>query len=103
MPLANISARPDERTKSSFDFSHYQDHLEIIQASNKKFGTNLTPYAIHPTVDQGDGWQQMHQQMHNDMHAQLGTSGADLTGEMDHQWYNRNYQEHLAVRSALGI
>ena len=103
MPLANIATAPDDTTQKTFDFSHYQDHVEIVRAINSQFNRNLPTYPIHPALEQGDGWKQLHQQFHNDMHAVLGTVGSDLSGGIDLTWYYKNYQEHLAARTKLGI
>ena len=48
MPLANIAVQPRPKQQQVFDYSHYIDHLEIVQAINKKHGTHLPAYPIHP-------------------------------------------------------
>lgn len=105
MPLANIARPPEtEADTRQFDFSHYQDHLEIIQATNRTMAQQLPVLPIHPVDDKDDGWKRMHQAMHDGMNRALAlSSGQDLTGEMDAGWYNSNYNEHLAARTKLGI
>jgi hypothetical protein len=103
MPLANISMKAEGMSDQSFNFSHYQDHVEIVQAINNKFGTQLPFYAIHPAADFDSGWRRLHQAFHNDMNAVLNVGSKDFTGEINDDWYKRNYLEHQAARSMLGI
>lgn len=102
--LASIAIAPTDQTQSHFDFAHYNDHLEILQAINSQQATNLPPRAIYPTPDvTSDAWKRMHQSMHDDMNKALGLNSQNLLGQVDGLWHNQNYQEHQAARAALGI
>jgi len=103
MTLANIAAAPTEQTQSAFDYSHFQDHVEIAQAINKQQATNLAVRPIFPAPGQGQTWKQMHQAMHTEMNAALGNNGQNLQGEIDNVWHDQNYREHQAARAKLGI
>lgn len=103
MTLANISAPPAKSTQQTFDYSHYQDHVAIVQHINTTMGKKLQVYPIHPAPQKNDTWQRQHQNFHDDMNAALGTRGTDLTGQMNAQWYNRNYLEHSSAHQKLGI
>ncbi len=103
MPLANIAMKPTDATQQSFDFSHYQDHLEIVQAINAQHGTHLPTYIINPVPTQDDAWKRLHQSFHDDMAKVLNVSNSDLTGDMDGNWYEQNYRAHTAARAILGI
>jgi hypothetical protein len=102
MPLANISTAPRPSQQAAFDYSHYQDHVQIVQAINKQKGLTLPIYPLYPSSPT-DSWQRLHQQFHMDMNKALKTSGNDLTGEIDNQWYIQNFREHSAARQVLGI
>ena len=101
--LASIAAAPTEQTQNHFDFAHYNDHLEILQAINTQQGAQLAPRPIYPMPSASTSWKQLHQAMHNEMNMALGTPGQNLLGAMDDTWHNQNYQEHQAARAALGI
>ena len=103
MSLANISSPPSESNERSFNYSHFQDHVEIVQAINTKLGAQLPLYAISPYLDFDQGWKRLHQAFHNDMNAVLNTGSKDFTGEMNDDWYRRNFLEHQAARATLGI
>lgn len=104
MPLANIAAVPNKRMQPAFDFSHYQDHLQIVQAINAQHAKHLPVYAIHPApTEKDDTWLRLHQAFHNDMNSVLKTNGTDLTGMVDARWYDQNFREHTAARQQLGI
>lgn len=97
MPLANIAFTPTEGAEKAFDYSHYQDHVEIAQK------LKLPIYPIHPAPSKDDAWKRQHQAFHDDMNAAIKSNGSDLTGEIDNSWYNQNYREHSNVRVKLGI
>lgn len=103
MPLASISAPPTEQTQNHFDFAHYNDHLEILQAINAQQGKTLAPRPLYPAAGQSTSWKQLHQAMHNEMNMALGTNGQNLLGAIDNTWHNQNYNEHQAARARLGI
>jgi len=103
MPLANISSEPDKAHQSAYDFAHWQDHLEIIRAAKAVRSITLNTAAIFPVIKKDSSWKRRHQSLHDNMNSALGTSGADLTGNMDKSWYDQNYREHSAARSVLGI
>lgn len=104
MPLANIQNPPEtDSSRQAFDFSHWRDHLDIVQAINAAHGTNLPAYPIYPVPEDEAAWGRLHQQFHTDMASVLGGTSQDLTGERDATWYYSNYQEHLAARTKLGI
>jgi hypothetical protein len=103
MPLASISAPPTDQTQNHFDFAHYNDHLEILQAINKQHGKTLAPRPIYPAGDQGYSWKRLHQAMHTEMNAALGTNGQNLLGAIDNTWHNQNYSEHQAAHAVLRI
>ena len=104
MPLANIQVMPEtDQSRQEFDFSHYQDHVQIVQKINAVHGTALTVYPIWPRPQDDGAWKRMHQAFHDEMSSVLGTQGSDLTGEPDQDWHWNNYQEHSAARTKLGI
>ena len=103
MPLANIQNEPDEMTQRAFDFSHQQDHADIIDAIFARTGVNLPIRAIFPNIGLNASWKQLHQDMHAAMNLLLGIPGQNLQGEIDASWYNQNYQEHLNAHQVLGI
>ena len=103
MTLASISHPPTEQTQNHFDFAHYNDHLEIVQAINAQMGKTLAPRPLYPAAGQSTSWKQLHQAMHHEMNAALGTNGQNLLGEIDNTWHNQNYNEHQAARAMLGI
>jgi len=103
MPLANIAAKPSEAQAKAFNFSHYQDHLEIVQAINTQTGLRLNVYPIDPGAG-GEQWKQMHQRFHDDMNAALFLPQShDFTGALDATWYDNNWREHSAARAKLRI
>jgi len=90
-------------------FNHYNDHLEIVQAIQKR-GVPLTVYIINPwDSDDKDSILERHQQFHNDMDQVLGIAGNDLsTLDFKKQnevqaWIQLNYQEHLSAHTILDI
>ena len=93
-----------------FWFNHFQDHLEIVQAIQKKAGIPLTVYIITPWNDQdAESILESHQQYHNDMDQVLGIAGNDLSS-VDFKkanelksWVYLNYQEHMSAHSILDI
>lgn len=103
--LANIAKMPPkDEPRQAYDFSHHQDHLEIVQKINASMGLSLPTYAIYPRPDgNSDGWARLHLAYHEDMAKALGTPQTDLGDEKAPDWAYRNYQEHLAVRTKLGI
>ena len=101
--LASISVPPTDDTQNHYDFAHYQDHLEILQAINTQKTMTLAPRAIYPAGGQGTSWKQLHQAMHNEMNNALGLPGQNMLGAIDNTWHNQNYREHQAARAALGI
>lgn len=103
MPLANIAAVPTNKTQQAFDYSHYQDHVDIARAINAQHGKTLAIPPIYPAPDKNDTWLRQHQQLHNDMNSVLKTNGTDLTGMVDARWYDQNFREHTAARQQLGI
>ena len=104
MPLVNISSAPRQGQQQAFDFSHYHDHLEIVQAINKQMNFNLQVHPLHPAPDKGGNWQRQHQAMHDAMNQALALpQGRDFTGGFHPEWYDANWREHAAARSKLGI
>lgn len=103
MPLANISVPPSEQQQRAFNFSHYQDHLEIVQAINKQLSLRLDVYPIDPGFG-SQAWKQLHQAFHDDMNKALELpQGRDFRGDMDREWYDANWREHSAARAKLRI
>jgi len=108
MPLVNISAAPEtDDARRQYDFSHHQDHLEIIRAIEEQTGKKLPLHPIWPVGDH-DAFVRAHQQMHTDMVQALELpNAADLqvgTPEaIDRDWFWRNYWEHEAARKKLRI
>jgi hypothetical protein len=111
MPLPHILyPPPGEDGMRSWVFAHWQDHLEIVGAINRKLGTNLQVYVIDPLpMTDMRSWLQRHQYYHNDMNGLFQIQGSDLQGldlkdpEIVRQWMFENFQEHQAVRAVLGI
>jgi len=104
MPLANIAVAPaTDAAKRVYDFSHHQDHVQIVQAINSQQGTTLPIRAIFPVGAAVDSWKRLHQVMHNEMNEALALNGQDLIGPIDDGWHAQNYREHQAARAALGI
>lgn len=107
MPIANIYAPPSEDTQAQWDFNHYQDHLQIVQAIAAQLGVNLPMQPIWPRGNDHGSWSRLHQQLHQSMSNALGTPASDLTTrtpqEMDSEWIFRNFEEHNIVRKILGI
>lgn len=103
----------DFSDSSNMDFSwyaHFQDHIEIVQAIQKKKNVKLIQYNIFPFNKGGlDVILASHQQYHNDMNSVLGKDGTDLQ-QLDIKdkktvevWANQNFYEHYAARAALEI
>ena len=101
---------PGDTSLAQFFFWNAQDHIEILQAIQKKTSANLVQRVLDP-VDQHaiDVWLELHQQTHNDTNAALRLNGVDLSdvdfGSRDkiREWINLHAQEHQAMRQALGI
>src|SRR5215472_9646653 len=105
MPLVNPASPPQTSVQRiAFDFSHYNDHLEIAQAIQRQTGVQVPVLPINPAGDQTAQWKRLHQTMHDAMNQALKLpQGRDLTGEIDDDWHNDNWREHAAARAKLGI
>ncbi len=94
----------------SWFFSHANDHLEILQALQKKFSVPFISYTLYPynPLEQQD-WLIRHQSMHNAFNGYLGYDGTDLNRvdfsdpNQQQDWISQNYTEHYSARVALGI
>lgn len=94
----------------SWSFNHAQDHIVIIQATEKQKNINLTQYQLDPINFQDiQGWQFRHLQTHIDMDAALGIQSADIEDfdikdpESIAQFISSNWQEHNNAHQVLGI
>jgi hypothetical protein len=111
MPLSTLlSPIPkDPNAKNWWTFKHWNDHLEIIQAIQKKTGQNLVRYIIDPmNPSDEEGWNLRHQQMHDDMNNILNIQGLDLSKipnkeETAEEWAAIHFREHQQARLSLGI
>lgn len=95
---------------NEWSFAHMQDHLEIIQAIQKKRGINLIRYQLDPFNEHDvNRWLNRHQQSHDDFNSVLGLNGVDLQttdfkDDKDIQsWTHLNFMEHRSARLALAI
>jgi hypothetical protein len=111
MPLAQISHIPqDHGGLDWWAFHHDQQHRQIVQALNAKFGLSLNTYILYPlNMTDLSGWLNRHQQAHNDMDEALNYNGADLSSlDFDDdrkvrlfEWLN--FQEHSNAAGILSL
>lgn len=111
MPLPFILyPPPGAEGLRSWMFIHHQDHLEIVNAVQKQLGLTLKDYIIDPMpLKDFRIYLARHQHYHDDMNGLFRIQGSDLQGldlkspEIVRQWMWTNFQEHVAVRTVLGI
>lgn len=112
MPLFDLLNPPmgGGRNLNEWAYAHAMDHLEIIQAIQKKKGMALTQYLLDPLNEHDlNHWLNRHQQSHDDFNSVMGINGVDLEAvdfgdEKEREsWTLLNFMEHRAVRQALGI
>lgn len=112
MPLVSLLNNPfdSEEALEYMWFSHFQHHIDILQAIKSQLGVSLTQYPIYP-VNKENLQQvlQSHQQYHDDMNGVLGLNGVDLQSvnledkKEQRVWTDLNFREHQAASVALTI
>lgn len=87
-----------------------QDHIEIVTGIHQLTGTALNQYIIDPFPEREPGvWLATHQSAHDDMNQFLGLPGNNLqtvdfkNRQQLEAWLWLHWQEHAAVRNAIGI
>lgn len=112
MALFSLLNRPfvSEKEKEYWSWAHWQHHLEIAQAIQAQFGSNLTLYPLYPIpIKNLDSWLLRHQQYHDDMNSVLGLNGVDLQTVNFKQekeakiWVQFNFNEHRDAATKLRI
>lgn len=104
MSLAGIRELADPQQRETFDFSHYNQHLAVVQAIKAQLGITIAMPALHPVAEDKEAWASAHQRLHDEINQALSTAGKDLTaGVFSRDWANQNYMEHAAMNQALGL
>jgi len=93
-----------------FSYDHRDSHDRIRAAIKKKYGVDLTDYAIDPiNPDSLQQFLQDNASLHTDMNGILKSQSSDLLDvdindpkQLD-SWINLNYQEHQNAEQLLGI
>lgn len=105
--LLNVPKTPEDW--AVWGYAHRDQHQEIRQAIQTRFGVVQTEYPLDP-IDLSNihGFLEWNQQTHNDMNGALNTQGSDLS-EVDPKdlnqlqaWIWLHYQEHITAANILG-
>ncbi len=104
MGISSLRYLEDPDKRDSFDYAHYQMHLDVVQAIKAQLGIVIDMPPLHPVAEDKVAWSNAHQRLHDAINKALSTAGKDLTEHVfSHEWTNQNYMEHAAMNQVLGL
>src|ERR1700683_4059733 len=110
MPAYLLNTPVSPQDWSVWSYAHRDQHKQILEAIQAKFGVNLTEYPIDPiALDDFDDFLNWNQRYHNDMNGILGTQGSDLQQanltdpSQREAWIYLHRREHENVANILHL
>lgn len=106
--LLNAPRTPEEW--SVWSYAHRDQHSQIRQAIQARYGVNLTEYTLDPIdLNAIPNFLNWNQRAHDDFNGVLGTQGSDLSQadltdpNLEEAWSWLHYQEHFTAAQILHL